>query len=93
MAVESDLQRLSYLSPTLFGTVVTKGESSFNGIFDNEYSADLNVSGTIPMLTMRTIDTAGFNQGDTLSVNSTEYNIVEIMPDGTGMSMIRLESG
>ncbi len=107
MAVETDEDRALFVDADEFGCVViwTRGTSTtFSAIFDEEYLAiaspmiDGGAEGAGPRLLCRSADLPfGARQGDSVVVVhpvtgvSTYYKAVEMMPDGTGMTSVRLQ--
>lgn len=68
---------------------------TIKGIYDDDYVAIdgegmVQVSGSTPVFHCKTSDVSNAYQG-TLVVNSKTYEIVEVKPDGTGMTMLVLE--
>ena len=41
---------------------------------------------------VRTSDVPSIQQGDTLGISGTTYTVVEVMPDGEGMTDLRLRA-
>jgi hypothetical protein len=78
-----------------FGTTVTTSSSAkFTAIFDAEYVgvgelAEVESSG--PVLTCQSTDVADLGHGETLTVDGVGYVIRAIQPDGTGVTLLRLE--
>lgn len=73
--------------------------SSIPVIFDNLYSDPqgvgiVGVETSAPMATCKTSDVAGVVRGDTLALTvdgvSVTFKVVEVMSDGTGVTMLRL---
>jgi len=65
------------------------------GIFDAEYvtidpGGTVGISTAAPVFQARTVDVVGA-YGGTLAVNSTTYDIIEVRPDGTGMTTLILQ--
>lgn len=71
-----------------------------NAVFDDKYVApamdDFVVETSSPALTCLTSDITSVSKGDTVDVvefgasNVTTYNVIEIQPDGTGMTVVIL---
>jgi len=80
-----------FLNTDEFADEATIGGETVNGIFDNEHTEVLDVSGTHPAFTCKTSDVSGVSQGDTVTINGTGYRVVSIKPDGTGMTTLVLE--
>jgi hypothetical protein len=98
MGVESDLDRLAFLSVEEFGLEVTLHPNSnprkATAIFDNghfEISDNISViSTTQPSLVMRTKDITDLEQDDEIEVDGVIYTVADIQSDGTGMTMVRI---
>lgn len=102
MPVESAADRAAFVSADDFGVAATwvsaGGSATVNGIFDAEYQLlttallDEGQEGATPVLHCRTADIpADAAHGDTVTIDSTDYTAVEFKPDGTGMSLVRLQ--
>ena len=96
MGVESDADRAVFVDPVGFGTEVTVGGSALDAIFDNAYVEvgldGVTVESVGPVLHCRTIDVPGVAQDDAAVVNAVNYTVGEVMPDGTGMTLLRLRA-
>jgi len=103
MPVETDADRAVFLSADEFGDSATYaisggGSSLFTGIFDIPHIEvamwDASSSDRRPTFLCRTSDVpvgaAGGGAGDTLSVDGTTYKVVDLEPDGQGMTRIVL---
>ena len=101
MPVETDADRAAFLHPEEFGSPVTwahaGGTSMPNAIFDAPYQLalsdgdDAGVEGVEPQIRVRSVDvppTAA--HGDTVTIGIDVFDVVEIKPDGTGMTIVRL---
>lgn len=107
MAVESDDDRHMFVAEDDFGVSVSwthsGGTATFPAIFDAEYQLvtspflDGGVEGNTPQIQVCSSDIpATAAQGDTLVVNpgtakAASYSVVEFKPDGTGMTVVRLQ--
>lgn len=60
-------------------------------IFDNGYSAALGMEGSGPMLQALDADVSAIVQGNAVAIGSTNYTVVTVEPDGTGVTVIRLQ--
>jgi len=99
MPVETANDRIAFLAD--FGVVATynpvSGESStVKVIFDTDFQeADAGGSITfaieIPRAIGKTADFASAIEGDSLVISGTTYTILVVMPDGQGMTELRLE--
>lgn len=66
------------------GTVIT-------GIFDRPYTDALDVQGFSPSLTCKSADVGELRRGRLIEIESTVYKVVNVEPDGTGISRVQLE--
>lgn len=105
MGIESAADRLTFLSVDDFGVTATYAPvsspsttSSVIGIFDAAHlavdvSSGVPVSSVNPVFTCRTSDlTGGGNAGDLFTINGTAYQARDVQPDGTGMTVVELET-
>ena len=78
-----------------FGQVATIGGVEVRAIFDNGYSLGsagvLGMATTGPMLTLPTASVPANPVGVAALVAGVSYVVAAHEPDGTGMSMLRLE--
>ena len=77
-------------------TVTINGTgSSINVIINKEYFAiageSVDIDGTQPVVTCRSSDVTGIDTDDTITVGGVTYNIVNIQPDGTGVTVLILQ--
>lgn len=65
--------------------------SGVEGIFDKDYAETFGISGAAPAL--RIISTAAPSAavGDAVTLGAVSYTITAIEPDGTGMTLLRLQ--
>ena len=90
MAAESAADLLALFDLDDFAVEVTLNGSSIRAIVDYD---DVEVMGDYsrwPVLTVRTSDLDGDPHGDTVVLAGTSYTIVNVDPDGTGVSRIVL---
>ncbi len=81
-----------FLQTQDFATAATyQGSATVNGIFDNQYFEGMNFQGSAPVFMCRTADVASAAHGQTLAVGADTYKIVGVEPDGTGITLMRLE--
>lgn len=59
-------------------------------IFDIDYQQDSGVSTSVITATCKTQDVASAKHGDMLEVSGETYYIIEVMPDGTGITTLAL---
>jgi len=74
-----------------FATNATIGAATIQGILDDEYIEDLDIAGTRPVLICRTSDVTAVAQGTVVTINETAYTVVDIRPDGTGVTRLILQ--
>jgi len=74
-----------------FAVNATINSETVNGVFDNEYIEDIEVSGTSPVFTCKTSDVNDVSQDDPVTIDGTGYHVVSIEPDGTGITKLVLE--
>lgn len=60
-------------------------------IFDNGYASSLGMDGAGPAITLASGDAAEVGQGDAVVIGGVNYSVVTVEPDGTGMTVIRLQ--
>lgn len=80
-----------FLSTADFAIAVTIGGSPVNAIFDDAYQDDLEVEGSVPTLWCKTAALPAIAHGTAVVVNSVSYRISGIQPDGTGVTVLRLQ--
>ena len=74
-----------------FGATATKSGVPVAGIFDVAYADTFDmVSGNHPVF--RCLSSSGVVRGNTLVINGTSYTVTVTEPDGTGMTLCRLEA-
>lgn len=75
-----------------FGVTATLPSTAVvRGIFDASYQDVLGVSNDGPAFTVGTADVASLDHGDTITIGASAYTVRAIEPDGTGMTVLRLE--
>ena len=90
MGVLSDNDRFGMISA--FGTDVELNGRTITAIFSDRYDDEFGISSSIPNLTVRTIDVADDNKGDSLTIDDVAYTIAESpQADGQGFSFIILQ--
>lgn len=100
MAVETADDRLIMLAD--FGvsatfTPVGGSASNITVIFDNNYEA-VDTGGGVafamqqPRVTCRSSDVTGVSEGATMVIESVNYIVRVVMPDGTGITELMLEA-
>lgn len=95
---ETDADRLALIK-SLGGQLVRHPDGQFAAIFDNGFSdasvGDIDIEGTQPMLTARTIDVETIAKDTPLDVTDergrvTNWKFEKHEPDGTGISRVIL---
>lgn len=89
-----------FVNPLEFGTVVVRHKrdgttTTFNGDFDDAMQGvspvTLQVETTEPQLVCATADLVDFDKkAETLTIAGTDYRVLGVEPDGTGVSRLRL---
>ena len=76
-----------------FATTANLDGVAVVGIFDNSYlDQTLSGSGSAPIFTLPTASVPANVVGKLLVVTGTTYKVVEPMPDGTGITILRLRT-
>lgn len=101
MAVENDDTLAFFLSTNDFAvdatyTPVGGSATTVSGIYDDPYLAAsaggmVEFTATSPTFLAKTSDFTGATYGASLVVSGKTYAVVEVMPDGTGMTTLMLE--
>ena len=99
MAVEDDEMRLEFLqdfgvSNATFTDVSTGSSSTITALLQTDYlmedvGGEIGVETSTPIITARSVDVPNIVQGDTIAISGTTYTIVEVRPDGEGMTKMR----
>ena len=74
-----------------FAVVLTHSASTYNVIFDAEYSGEDMMEGSLPMAMISDSDSVGMGIGDTVTINAQDYTIREKQQDGTGVTNMIIE--
>jgi hypothetical protein len=92
MPVETDADRAVFVDDG--------GTASFTALFDADYQLiappflDGGAEGAGPQITARSSDIpAQAVHGDAVTIDGRAYRAVEFKPDGTGMTVVRLQEG
>ena len=74
-----------------FGVDATLNGANVRGIFDNAYGESFSglISGAIPVF--RLLSSVAVTSGQTLVIATTTYTVVGVEPDGTGLTLLRLQ--
>lgn len=89
MAFTEDLS--PFFNTDEFARTVTLKGVEVQAVFDNGYSAELGMDGLGPRLTLASADCATVVQGDTAVIGSVNYTVAAVEPDGTGVTLLRLQ--
>lgn len=70
-----------------------QGVTTVDGIFDADYAEPLGniAEGRSPVFIYRSADLPSVAHGHTLVINATTYLVRGVEPDGTGVTLLRLE--
>jgi len=83
----------AFFNASEFATPATLGGVPVMGIFDNAYfDQDMGGSGSTPSYTLPTSAVPANVVGMALVVGGTTYKVAEPMPDGTGVTTLRLRT-
>ncbi len=75
-----------------FAQTCTIAGGTVTGIFDAPYERSLGmVDSSGPVLTIRAADWPDVARGDSVTIDATEYSVLGIEPDGTGVTVLRLQ--
>lgn len=73
------------------GTLATVKGTAVTGIFDASYTEEFGMAGTGPVLRIASADVPTVAQGDAVAVGSANYTVAAVEPDGTGVTLLRLQ--
>ncbi len=96
MSFDSDID--IYFSDFAVDAVYTPqggSASTIKVIFNNEYAAAMSsigvgIEGALPEAVCKTSDVTNAKHSDTLTVGSTTYHVLNVQPDGTGITILTL---
>jgi len=80
-----------FLNADEFAVDATVGGVALRGIFDAAYADALGMGGTSPALLIATADAPAAAQGAAVVIGATSYTVANPEPDGTGMTLLRLQ--
>lgn len=89
MALETDADRLALLKAV--GEQILIDGVSVWAVFRNAYFESLEVSGSQPVASCRSSDVSAVTRSSIVVSNGITYRVAVIEPDGTGMTLLRLE--
>ena len=100
MNVETDDMRLQFLkdfgvtdatfADTSDGTIAMITALLLNQYLEVEIEGEGGIESSAPFGLARTSDVPNIAQGDTLQISGKTYTVVEVQPDGEGMTDLRL---
>lgn len=84
-----------YFNTAEFADSATLDGTSVNGIFDGEYTDPLDVESSGPVFTLPTASSSSAAHGQTLVIatghGAGTYKVRGVQPDGTGVTVLKLE--
>lgn len=81
-----------FLDTSDFAVAATVGGVAVPGIFDAAYAAALGyAAGTSPQLLVASASVPSVAVGDAVVTGGASYTVAAIEPDGTGMTLLRLQ--
>ena len=100
--IETDDMRLQFLkdfgvtdcafTDTCGGTTATITALLRKEYVEVEMEGEFGVESNASFALFQTSDVPSIQQGDTLGISGTTYTVVEVMPDGEGMTDLRLRT-
>tara|TARA_Y100000310_G_C20521202_1_gene733773 strand:+ start:716 stop:1003 length:288 start_codon:yes stop_codon:yes gene_type:complete len=69
-----------------------ESDVTVNGVFENVYSEDLSVRGSLPTFVCVESDVESVSIDGSLTVDGTAYTVRNKKPDGTGVTTLVLEA-
>lgn len=76
-----------------FGVNATIGAATVRGIFDAAFAEMLGfVGGSSPQLLCASTDVTSVAEGTAVAIAAVNYTVAEIRPDGTGITVLKLET-
>ncbi len=77
-----------------FAVDITYNLATIKGIFDNGFiessDGEVAVESTVPQVIVKSSDVVGAIHDEIMTIDSVDYNIIGIQPDGTGVTVIFL---
>lgn len=89
MAFDEDVS--VFFSTAEFADGVTYNGAAVTGIFDNAYFESEGIQGSQPVFTCPTAFVPNALHGDEMVRSGVTYRVVGVEPDGTGITLLRLE--
>jgi hypothetical protein len=99
MALETAQDLLNFFDTETHGktaTVTINGSNSNIKVIHNQEYFDIpgesvDIVGSQPIVHCRTSDVTGIDTDDTILIDSVTYNVVNIQPDNTGVTVLILQ--
>lgn len=99
MALENEQDLLNFFDTETHGktaSITINGtSSSISVILNKEYfeipGETVDIDGSQPIVFCRSSDVTGVDTADTISIDSINYNIKNIQPDNTGVTILILQ--
>ena len=76
---------------TDYAVDATLDGAAVRGIFDNGFVSALDIAGSAPSILLPSSSAASAAAGQTVVVGGASYTVTAIEPDGTGMTLLRLQ--
>ena len=74
-----------------FAVTATLNGVSVTGIFDNTYAAGFDLAGSAPNLLLPSSSAVSAAHGQSVVVGGVSYTVSGIEPDGSGLTLLRLQ--
>jgi hypothetical protein len=99
MALENNQDLLNFFDPETHGKnasiTISGTASSIKVILNKEYfeipGETVDVDGSQPIVHCRSSDVTGVDSADTIVIDTVNYNIKSVQPDGTGVTILILQ--
>jgi hypothetical protein len=80
-----------FFSLTDFAVPAVVRGRTINVIFDEQYVDALGVESSQPAATCSSTDAEDVDQNDMITISGREFRIIGVQPDGTGVTVLRLQ--
>lgn len=81
----------AFFSPADFAEAAVLRGRTIYGIFDAQYQEGLGIAGSGPALTCATEDVRDVKRDEQVTLEAGEFRVVSNEPDGTGITVLRLQ--
>jgi len=75
-----------------FGEAATIAGRSVTVIFDSAFMASLDIESSNPVALIDDVELGAVSHGDAVVLRGVQYTVVGVHPDGTGMTVLELET-